>query len=253
MYPLYLTQNSIRTVGPLELIDIAAQNGFDGISVRLIPISTMPFFPIVGDKELIAEIKAALTKSRIRLIEIYTLYIRPEFDFAQYVAALQLGAELGASFAMILCFDPEQARREDNLGRLCDAAAPLGLTLGVEFVPTSNIRTAQEAASFIAATGRKNASIVIDPMHLYRSGGKPADIAAVDPRLWRYTQINDFDIAAGEARLLGEGNLPLRELLGVLPPGIPLIPEISAPKDRPVPPREWAERIATSTRAFLQQ
>ena len=54
----------------------------------------MPFFPIIGDRALIADIKTALKRTGLRLFEIYTLYLRPEFDFAGYVAALELGASL---------------------------------------------------------------------------------------------------------------------------------------------------------------
>jgi sugar phosphate isomerase/epimerase len=255
MYPLYLTQNSVASASPLELIEIASQTGFEGISLRLVAASNMPFFPVAGDKELIAAIKAALAKSRIRLLEIYTLYIRPEFDLAQLVAAMQVGAELGASYAMVLCFDPDPARREDRFGRLCDAGASLGLGIGLEMAPTSIIRTGQDAAALIAAAGRKNASVVADPANLARAKSNFADLATIDPGLWRYTQLNDLDIASDELRMLGEGDLPLRELLAILPAGIPLIMEISERRDKPAKfsPHEWAERIAKSARAFLHQ
>ncbi|HTP97545.1 MAG TPA: xylose isomerase, partial [Burkholderiales bacterium] len=69
---------------------------------------------------------------------------------------------------------------------------------------------------------------------LARSGGTPRDVAALDPQRLAYCQLADArgprpasdaalrDEARSGRCLLGEGELPLAELLGALPAGLPL-------------------------------
>jgi sugar phosphate isomerase/epimerase len=252
MHPIYLTHTAVSAASPLELIDIAAANGFDGFTLRLIGSGNLPFFPVMGKKALIGAIKQAAAQSHLKMLEICSLYIVPDLDFSSYLAAMELAADMGAPYATALCRDPEPARQQDQFGRLCDAAAKLGLTIGVEATPTSEIHTVQDALRFLAAVGRRNTSIVVDPAHFSRAGSKPADLAGIDPKLFLYTQFNDLDVASNEHKMPGEGDLPLREILASLPAGIPIALEVLAPKGSAVEPRDWAARIAQTTRAFLK-
>lgn len=256
MHRLYLTQNSVPAAPPLEVIDIAARTGFDGVSLRFIPVvgMNMPFFPVVGDRALIANIKSALASTGTRLFEIFTLYIKPEIDFASYAAALEVGAELGASYAMALCFDSDPVRRVDNFARLCDIAGKAGIDIGLEFSMASEIRSMGAAIDLVRATGSPHASLMVDPAHFRRCGGVPTDLDAVDRGLMRYAQFNDLELATNELCMPGEGDLPLREVLRRLPKDIPLVVEVTPsvwPKD--TTPLAWAKRIATTTRAYLGQ
>jgi len=250
--PLHLTQNSIASAPPLDVINIAAGTGFDGISLRFIPVASMPFFPIIGDRALIADIKTALKRTGLQLFEIYTLYLRPEFDFAGYVAALELGAELGASYAMTLCFDADPVRRLDNFARLCEAAGKVGIRVGLEFSMASEIRSMAGAIELVRATKSPHALLMVDPAHLQRCGGVPADLDSVDHDLMGYAQFNDLNIATDELCMPGEGDLPLREILKRLPNNIPLVAEVT-PRELPpgVTPYAWAARIAKTTRSYL--
>ena len=108
----------------------------------------------------------------------------------------------------------------------------------------------------------------MDPVHLIRSGGKPADLAGVDAKLLRYAQLSDGVLAPGEPdltllgrmplgqrRLPGEGLLPLREILAALPRDIPLSVEVLQPKTGThagLSAREWAKRTLDASRTFLQ-
>lgn len=254
MHRLYLTQNSIPTATPLEVIEIAARAGFDGVSLRFIPVvgMDMPFFPIVGHRKMIGDIKSALSRTGLRLFEIFTFYIKPEIDFASYAAALEVGAELGASYAMALCFDSDHARRTENLARVCEAAGKVGIDIGLEFSMATEIRSMQAAIDLVRATKSLHASLMVDPAHLRRCGGVPSDLDAVDSSLMRYAQFNDLDVASNELCMPGEGELPLREILMRLPQDIPLVAEVTPSQMPPgVTNAEWAQRIATTTRTYI--
>ena len=82
--------------------------------------------------------------------------------------------------------------------------------------------------------------------------------------LFPYAQISDGVLEPGEPdltklgrmspnqrRLPGDGTLPLRHILDVLPAGLPLSVEIPMPQTVQLSAREWARATADSTRRFL--
>jgi len=85
------------------------------------------------------------------------------------------------------------------------------------------------ALAAIDHVGSPNFSLLIDTMHVLRSGSLAADLAAIDPALIGYVQICDAPLepvvanyaeeSLFERMVPGEGELPLREILAVLPPG----------------------------------
>ena len=113
----------------------------------------------------------------------------------------------------------------------------------------------------------REAVICLDPLHLARSGGSPADVKALDPKYLPYAQISDGVLDPGEPDLArlgklglgtrampGEGMLPLREILAALPRDIPLsveLPHALAPQGTSA--RDWAKMTLESTRKFLAQ
>ena len=206
------------------------------------------------------------------MFDIFSCYLEPDTRIEHFTPSLALGAELGGKFVMVMGNDPDFGRMRDNFGLFCDEALRFGLTATVEFVPTRPLATMQIAARMIAEAGRANAAICIDPLHFTRTGGRPDDIAALDPKLFPYTQINDGvlfpgepnpahfgKMPQGERRMLGKGDVDLRGLLDALPAGLPLSVEIpislgAGLRDvsaQPYTPAEWAKVAIDDTRDFL--
>jgi sugar phosphate isomerase/epimerase len=50
------------------------------------------------------------------------------------------------------------------------------------------VRTLSDAAVLVGESG---GGIIIDPLHLQRSGGTPADVRSLDPKLIAYCQLCD--------------------------------------------------------------
>ena len=123
--------------------------------------------------------------------------------------------------------------------------AQFGLTCSLEFAVIRPLATLPQTVRLIDEAKRE-AVICIDPLHLARSGGSPADVKALDPKYFPYAQISDGVLEPGEPnpalfgklglgtrKMPGEGTLPLRELLAALPHDIPLsveLPHSLAPK-----------------------
>ena len=110
----------------------------------------------------------------------------------------------------------------------------------MEFGRFTKVPDIAAALRIIAAVSLPNARLLIDPLHLFRSGGAVADVAAVQSSLFAYAQFydappggpdpDDFHAIRAEAldgRVLpGDGVLPLGDLLGALPSGLPLSVEL---------------------------
>ena len=138
---------------------------------------------------------------------------------------LAFSARLGARFIVCPVEDRDLAQRRDTFARLCDAADRHGLAALAEFNPYSGCPDLAGAVALVESVWRGNAGLVIDALHLSRSGGSPRDLRAVNPALLRLVHFCDAPAftpgtkSADElrkesrtARLLpGEGELWLRE------------------------------------------
>ena len=127
----------------------------------------------------------------------------------------------------------------------------------------TEVKTVGDAVRLIADSGANNAVITVDAVHLARSGGSPADIAALDPALIGYLQLCDgpavmppesFLWEAGTERLLpGDGELPLRELAAAVPTGTVI--GVEAPsqrrRDAGVTHQEYAGQVMRSLHRVL--
>jgi sugar phosphate isomerase/epimerase len=106
-------------------------------------------------------------------------------------------------------------------------AGQRGMQLTLEFAPPHSINTFETALAAIRAIGKSNARLTIDAMHFFRTGGSIDQLAQADGSCIGHVQLCDVPLAARtkeyyqEAcfrRLLpGDGELPLRELLTVVP------------------------------------
>jgi sugar phosphate isomerase/epimerase len=77
--------------------------------------------------------------------------------------------------------------------------------------------------------GRPDFGLVIDAMHLFRSGASAADVAALDPAIIAHIQLCDVPVAVAaegygyeasfERLCPGAGELPLQSLVEALPRG----------------------------------
>ena len=199
----------------------------------------------------------------VSVLDVEFLRFEPETPIGIPEGFLEAGARLGAKYVLVMSTEPEEARTLDRFGELCDRAAQYGLHVCLEFAIYTGVRTLAHAARMIKQSGRSNASILVDALHFSRSGGVPADIAHVDPSLFRYAQICDAEpgmpTAAADlireartGRLLpGEGVLPLAELVRALPATTPLSVEAPVRATAGLPALERARRAHRAMQTLL--
>jgi sugar phosphate isomerase/epimerase len=263
MNRLSLAPLTINDAGPLELIDAAAAGKFDAVGLRLLPPPDLQLpAEIVGNAPLQRAISRRLADTGISVFAATGFFLRPDTNGPVYAPALDCAARLGADYFVAVGYLPEEDRMAESFARLCDQAAGFGLKIALEFQPYGSVKTIGDAERILRRAARPNGAILVDALHLSRSGGAPSDVAKLAPDLIGFLQLCDAPKLAPpqdglrqesrHGRLLpGEGALPLYELMDALPRDIPIDVEVPGPALARLPAAERAIRAADATRRFL--
>lgn len=262
-YPLSLAFLTVQGCPPVEHVRAAAAAGYDAAGLRLIaPHGLELAHAIVGDKTLIREIKGVAADLGVSFLDGEVFTLLPQTDVETWLPVIETAAEFGMPLMQIASEDHESSRAADNLGRIADVAARHGIKMAIEFMRWRCAATIEGAADLARASGRENVGILLDTLHLSRSGGSPASVAA-QADLVLYLQLCDAPAAqpatdadciaeARGARLLpGEGDLWLQELMATLPDDIWISVETPHASVAGLSFTAKAQRGMDATRRFL--
>jgi len=201
----------------------------------LLPLNYQPY-SLKNDVALRKDMIAALKQHGVQITLGDGFLVLPGADMADLSADLDVMAELGAPLINTVSLDPDLGRTFDQFGALTELAAARGIQTAVEAVPGLTVSDLRTALAAVEHVGRSDFRLLIDTMHLVRSGSGAADLAALDPQHIGYAQLCDTtlgprgenyaDEAVFERMVPGEGQLPLRDILSVLPAGIVIELEI---------------------------
>jgi sugar phosphate isomerase/epimerase len=250
---------------PLELIDAALDAGFDAIGVRLTPVLSTDI-DVMADASLRRAIQARLSSTNLKVLDIEVVRISPATNVADLRPMLQYASDLGAR-KLAVTGVPRQDGRPDQdaatahkLAELCEAAAGYGVQPMLEFMAFRSIGSLGEALRMRELVNDPNLGICIDALHVQRSGGSPAEIAATDQAALSCFQLCDAPLQPPDdlpkesrfGRLYpGEGGLPLREMLMALPADLPVGVETPDAARAHLPLLERAHMVARRARDVL--
>ncbi|MDB5510286.1 MAG: sugar phosphate isomerase/epimerase [Hyphomicrobiales bacterium] len=256
---------TVLDAGPVGQVRAAHAAGFEAVGLRLQPLLATDI-RVAGDARLEAELRAAMAQTGLKLLEVGVFPIKPDMDVAALSGVLALSAEFRARFVVCPVEDHDAGRRLATFRALCDLAATFGLACLVEFNPYSACRTLGEARELALSAERDNAGLVIDLLHLSRSGGSVEDLRKVEPHLLKLVHFCDaaplpkgertIDELRAESRtarrLPGDGVLPLADLLRAFPHGTPISVEAPSAAIAHLPAEERARRVLAATHRVLE-
>jgi sugar phosphate isomerase/epimerase len=265
-------------LAPPEFVAVAAGAGFDAVGLRVAPVSPgEQAWPVAPGSPMLAETMRRCGGTGLFVLDVEAIPLGPGSDLAGCEAVLETAAVLGARYLNVICDDPDTGRFADRLAELVRLARPYRVRPVIEFTAWRPIRTLASAVAI--ARGSDGAGLLLDTLHIQRCGVTAAELAAVDPTLLGYLQLCDAparpphgigvpaqmprgqqagagDDAVLEARTMrlppGEGELPLAELLGVLPDGLPVsveAPSLAARRD--LTPAQFATRVRRAVETVL--
>jgi sugar phosphate isomerase/epimerase len=235
---LSISHLTVLDAAPPELVTAAAGAGFGGVGIRVWPAADEPAYPMLGDTPMMRETLTRLADTGTCVLDVEVLRFRPGSRMDDALRILDAGARLQARAVLIICNDPDEDRLVEHFAAVCEAAGERGLRAGLEFMIFSSVKTIADAERVLNRADHPAGAILVDALHLQRSGGTPADVSAVVPERLPYAQLcdgpfqpilPDSAVALSEARTgrlyPGDGELPLAELVGTLPAGVPLAVE----------------------------
>ncbi len=240
MRRLGIEQLSVFGLPPVQFVNLAADLGCGSISLGLVGFGFNPHgypsFSLREDLPLRTELKAAVRDRGVAIALGEGCNIRAGQDVRDTAAYMDIFAELGTERLNAVSLDPDIGRSFDQLAIFAEMTAERGMVSTVELCPVLTIDSLATALAAVRHVGRPDFRLLIDTMHLARSGATAADLAAIDPGLIDYVQLCDAPLEAPVANYMteasldrivpGEGELPLRDFLAVVPPRVTVSLEV---------------------------
>jgi sugar phosphate isomerase/epimerase len=225
---------SVFGLPPVQFIGLAAELECRHISIALTPMPANPHrypaWSLRDDSRLRRDTVRALQDRGVTISLGEGFLVRPNTEVRDAATDLDHMRELGVSTVNILSLEPDRSRGIDQLAAFAGMAFARGMQTTLEFLPGLPIGDLSAALAALRDVGKPHFRLLLDAMHVFRSGAQLADIAALDPALIGYAQLCDVpkvsksasyaDEARYERLPPGEGELPLREFIRALPPDI---------------------------------
>lgn len=256
---LSLASGVVPEFGPVSTIEAARAAGFDAVGLWIEPDQ--------WTAATTREVRRALAGSGLPLLDVEVIWLKPDSSMDDHRRTIDIGAELGAANVLCVSSDPDHGATAARLAQLCRHAEPCGMRVALEFGIFTQVRDLAAAVRILDAVAHPLRALLIDPIHVDRSGSAIAQIAALDPALLPYAQFcdapaarpdpADFNAVITDAIDLreqcGAGALPLAELYRALPKGIPLSIELRSKALRDAFPdaADRAKAVAVATRAWM--
>ena len=265
MRSLSLAALTMLDVPPPEQVRIAALTGYSHVGLRLLPATPDdPDYDMLGDTPTVRETLAALRDTGIRVSDVEIVRLTPDFSLDALQPFLETAARLEAQQVLVAGNDGEIRRSADNLARLAQAGEAYGLTMNLEPMPWTQMRTLANAQALIAASGQNNVGILVDAIHFWRTGESLDTLATLAPQQLNYMQLCDAPAliptdtqeliyqARSARKVPGEGGLDLHGLMAALPPTLPVSLEVPlAGAQGALPAQQRAQLLFNAAQSFL--
>ncbi len=256
--PLSLHPTTLVGAGPLEVVTAAAMAGFPMVGVRLAPAHPDDPSPcLLTDRGLLRRLSRTLRDHGLRVLEAEVVRLAPDTTGDRFERHIETAAELDAAFVLTVNHDPDLGRAADRLAELAERAVSRGLRIGLEFMAFTEVKTASAARDLVRRAGHPALGVLVDALHLARSGDTPETLAALPllaAQICDASHAPPADLAweARHARLLpGEGGLRLRAFVAALPPGLPV--SVEAPGRSTESWSMRAQRALVTARAVIER
>lgn len=254
---LSLASGVMPDASPLQTVQAAAASGFDAVGLWIDLTTWTP--------QTTQEVRQAVRDSGLQVLDAEVIWLRPGPGNPDHLRALDIAAEVGAANVLVVSSDPDAEATVEKFVTLCEYVRSMPLRVALEFGAFTDVPALEAAAAILHQAAQPNQSLLVDALHLCRSGGRAAALRRLPAAWFSYVQLCDAPLSGPSAsdraaireeavdyRLCpGEGELPLAELLGVLPAGLPLSVEVRSKRLRDDYP-DFSERARVVERLSRQ-
>jgi sugar phosphate isomerase/epimerase len=215
---------------PRRMIEMAAETGYDFVSLRLIPVTEdEPRFPFTSDPDLVADIKKSLQETGISLLDVELVRPDPDTGIEGFGSFVSMSAEMGARHIIAQVPESDRSRAIDTFREICELAQPHSMTVDLEFIPWSPTADLDDAVEIVTKAGAVNGGVLVDTLHFSRSGSSIDRLSELPPRLFNFVQLCDarppvsdsrdelIRVARSDREAAGEGVIDLGPIVDALP------------------------------------
>jgi sugar phosphate isomerase/epimerase len=261
---LSLAYITVDHADPIEQIEAAAAAGFDAVGLRALMPTGRPLAHELIDRPVrVRAVAEACRAHGMAILDLEVATLTADFWLDAVLPFLDVAAELGALWVQLVGEDADRQRATENCARFAEAAAARGRRVALEFMRFRSIDSLATATAVLDHVDDPSVALLIDALHLMRSGGQPADLAALPPERIAYLQLcdapaappadGDYIFEARANRLYpGEGGLPLVDIVRALPLETPISLEVPYQRLAQASVTERALSAAHATRDFFR-
>jgi sugar phosphate isomerase/epimerase len=231
---------------PPDWVQLAHDAGFEAVGIRIgVAAPAEEPWPMAAGSPMLTETLERLAATGVVVQDVEIIVVTPDTRADEYEGLFEVGARLGARFFNVMVTDTDVGRAHDTFAALCGRALPYGLRPCMEGISYTAVRDLETAFTVLDGTG---GGLIVDPLHIQRSGDDLIDLRRVKPADLGYLQLcdgprtipetlqipsqlprgqsADGSIAQLESRagrlLPGEGEIPVVEFTAALPADLPV-------------------------------
>jgi sugar phosphate isomerase/epimerase len=245
--PLILAAGSMLDQPATVVIDVAAAAGFDGVGLRLSAEHG-------GDDPDVLRSLASRHGITIHDIEVYRIGAGAP-DPGELI---DRSVRVGASALLVVSDVPDHRATIAALHPLTERCRRAGLRVGLEYMAWTTPSTPGDAVSIALEVG---CDVVVDLLHHVRVGAGPDELhEIVEAGVLGWVQLCDAPATAPEDLVRearhgrvapGAGELPVGDVLAVVPTDTTISVEVQSDALRSTPPAERAQLLHVAARSVL--
>lgn len=213
-------------------------------------------------------VRTALAETGLCALDLEVVWLKPGETLSTHDAMVEIALDLGVRNILCVSSEPEIARTKKRFEHLCTKAESGSLRMVLEFLAFTEIKSLRQSLEVVQDVAHPAGGILVDALHLQRTGASALDLREVNPTLMPYIQLCDASAQPQDSspaglledalylrRLPGEGELQLKEILAQLDPQTPLSLEIRSRallEKFPQDPLARATQVFEATQRFLR-
>jgi sugar phosphate isomerase/epimerase len=259
MHPLALAALTVLGLAPDKQILCANKIGYQGVGIRLIPAtSTEIHYPLLTDSIMRTRVKNLIQSTGVKVLDIEVFRLEANTNVKDFIPYLELGADLGAKSVLVAGYDLDWSRTKERWLELSEITEQFDIKPHIEPMPWTYVKSYLDGKRLLDETNDNWGAVLIDPIHFFRTGGSVRQLDIGFIKRARYIQLSDASVPAPDniAEILrqgredrlppGMGDLPLNELIKIIPDDLPISVEIPLSK-------KWNLRSQEDKANFLFQ
>lgn len=226
-----LAQLTVLETSPVEIAKIAAECGYDYVSLRQIYMGVKgeKICDLRKNKKLMQELKGVLKNTGLKVLDIELARIFDGVSIKDYEPAMETCRELGGKHILSSIWTDDKDFYTEEFTKLCDLAKSYGLTVDLEYVPIAGVKNLEQTVELLEEVNKDNAGIMIDMHHLHRAGDNPKNLEKISREWFHFAHLCDASKEIPKEReemirimreardYVGDGGIDIASILNSMP------------------------------------